>query len=69
MVRIWRRGRRERRPSTLLIQIHDELIFETPRRQLEEETAWIVAEMTGAMDLKVPLKVHVASGKNWMEAE
>ena len=69
MVRIWRRGRRERRPSTLLIQIHDELIFETPRRQLEEETAWIVGEMTGAMDLKVPLKVHVASGKNWMEAE
>ena len=69
MVKIWRRGRRERRPSTLLIQIHDELIFETPRRRIEEETAWIVGEMTGAMDLKVPLRVHVATGKNWMEAE
>jgi DNA polymerase-1 len=69
MVKIWRRGRRERRPSTLLIQIHDELIFETPRSRVEEETAWIVGEMTGAMDLKVPLRVHVATGKNWMEAE
>jgi len=69
MVRIWRHGRRQRHPSALLIQIHDELIFETPRNRLEEESAWIVGEMTGAMDLKVPLKVHVASGKNWMEAE
>ena len=69
MVCIWRRGRREARPSALLIQIHDELIFETPRRDIEAETAWIVGEMTGAMDLKVPLRVHVAWGKNWMEAE
>jgi DNA polymerase-1 len=69
MVRIWRRGRREGRPSTLLIQIHDELIFETPQRQVEAEAGWIVSEMTGAMDLKVPLKVHVAWGRNWMEAE
>jgi DNA polymerase-1 len=69
MVRIWRRGRREGRPSALLIQIHDELIFETPQRHVEAEAGWIVAEMTGAMDLKVPLKVHVAWGRNWMEAE
>jgi DNA polymerase-1 len=69
MVRIWRRGRREERASTLLIQIHDELIFETPRTQVEAERAWIVGEMVHAMKLKVPLKVHVAWGKNWMEAE
>jgi len=69
MNRIWRRARRENRPSRLLIQIHDELIFETPEAAVAEEQAWISAEMTGAMDLRVPLRVHLAAGKNWMEAE
>ena len=69
MNKIWRRGLREKRPSRLLIQIHDELIFETPEAAVAEEQAWISAEMTGAMDLRVPLKVHLAAGKNWMEAE
>jgi len=69
MNRIWRRARREKRPSRLLIQIHDELIFETPEAALASEQQWIEAEMTGAMDLKVPLRVYMAAGKNWMEAE
>ena len=69
MNRIWRRARRQERPSRLLIQIHDELIFETPRADLEAEQGWITEEMVGAMALKVPLKVNVASGANWMEAE
>ncbi len=69
MNRIWRRARREERPSRLLIQIHDELLFETPRADLQTEQRWITEEMVGAMALKVPLKVNVASGANWMEAE
>ena len=69
MNRIWRRAQREKRPSRLLIQIHDELIFETPEAVLATEREWISAEMTGAMQLRVPLRVYVASGKNWMEAE
>jgi len=69
MNRIWRRARRQRRPSRLLLQIHDELLFETPRETIEEETAWIVEEMVTAMDLRVPLAVHTAVGENWMEAE
>ncbi len=69
MNRIWRRARREDRPSRLLIQIHDELIFEMPRKHLKTEQEWITEELVGAMELKVPLKVNVASGANWMEAE
>ncbi|MBE3123273.1 MAG: DNA polymerase I, partial [Planctomycetes bacterium] len=69
MNRIWRRAQREGRPGRLLLQIHDELIFETPKATLPEEQQWITDEMVGAMPLKVPLRVHVASGKNWMEAE
>ncbi|MCX5682640.1 MAG: DNA polymerase I [Planctomycetota bacterium] len=69
MNQIWRRGLREKRPSRLLIQIHDELIFETPEASLAAEQEWISAEMTGAMKLRVPLRIYVATGKNWMEAE
>jgi len=69
MNRIWRRARSEARPSRLIIQIHDELIFETPEAVLAAEQEWISAEMTGAMELRVPMKVHVAHGQNWMEAE
>jgi DNA polymerase-1 len=69
MNRIWRRAEREKRPSRLLIQIHDELIFETPEASLAAEQEWISAEMTGAMQLRVPLRIYVAAGKNWMEAE
>jgi len=69
MIGIARRIRGEDRPLRLLIQIHDELVFETPEDGLEAERDFITAEMVGAMDLKVPLKVNVATGKNWMEAE
>ncbi len=62
-------GIRDGHPSRLLIQIHDELIFETPKDDLEAEQQWIADQMTGAMKLQVPLRVHLASGENWMEAE
>ena len=69
MNRIWRRARDQGSPSRLLIQIHDELIFETPAAALDAEKAWIEDEMCRALPLKVPLRVHVAWGRNWMEAE
>ena len=68
MIRI-ARGIRDGHPSRLLIQIHDELVFETPMDDLQAEQKWIETEMTGAMKLRVPLRVHLASGTNWMEAE
>jgi len=40
-----------------------------PRKHLKTEQEWITEELVGAMELKVPLKVNVASGANWMEAE
>lgn len=55
--------------SRLLLQIHDELIFELPEGAVETERAWIEPAMTGALALDVPLKVKVAVGTNWLEAE
>ncbi|HUT01097.1 MAG TPA: DNA polymerase I [Phycisphaerae bacterium] len=69
MVNVSRRIDRERRPSRMLLQIHDELVFEVPAGDVESERAAIVEEMAGAIELRVPLKVDVGVGANWMEAK
>ncbi|HUT01554.1 MAG TPA: DNA polymerase I [Phycisphaerae bacterium] len=69
MVNIARRIDREHRPSRMLLQIHDELLFELPEGALEPEREMIVEEMAGAIKLDVPLNVDVGVGKNWMEAK
>ena len=53
----------------MLLQIHDELLFEIPREQVEAEREMIVSKMTGAIKLDVPLKVDVGVGANWMDAK
>jgi len=69
MVNIARRIRDEKRPSRMLLQIHDELVFETPAEAVESDREMIVSEMCGAVELSVPLKVDFAAGENWMEAK
>jgi DNA polymerase-1 len=69
MVNIYQRLRREKRPSRMLLQVHDELVFETPEKDVEREAAMVREEMTGAMKLRVPLKVDVGWAKNWQEVK
>ena len=69
MVNIFNRLQREKRPSKLLMQVHDELVFETPKSAAEEEAKFIREEMNSAMKLRVPLKVEVGWGKNWQEVK
>ncbi len=69
MVNIARRIDAESRPSRMLLQIHDELVFEVPEQAVQAEREMIVHEMTSAIALTVPLKVDVGVGPNWMEAK
>ncbi|HEX4052772.1 MAG TPA: DNA polymerase I [Tepidisphaeraceae bacterium] len=69
MNNIHRRIKRENRPSRPLLQVHDELVFETPLDVVEAEAAMVREEMTGAMKLAAPLKVEVGWGKNWQEVK
>jgi DNA polymerase-1 len=69
MLNIHRRMKRENWQSRLLLQMHDELVFETPLKIAESESAMIREEMTSAMKLLVPLKVEVGWGKNWQEGK
>jgi DNA polymerase-1 len=50
------------------MQVHDELVFECHHNEKEEVTALVKKEMEEVIALKVPLKVDIASGRNWDEA-
>jgi len=56
-------------PARMLLQIHDELVFETPKENVLELAGVVEKEMTTALPLAVPLKVDVAAGGNWLEVE
>jgi DNA polymerase I len=69
MNNIHRRIKAEGRPSKMLMQVHDELVFETPESAVESEAEMVRHEMTTAMKLAAPLKVEVGWGKNWQEVK
>ena len=68
MVRICKRLREEKPDLQLLLQVHDELVFECPADKAEEYAVWIKAEMEGAMELSVPLVAEAGIGDNWLLA-
>ncbi|HIQ23212.1 MAG TPA: DNA polymerase I [Planctomycetes bacterium] len=68
MIAIHRRLRRERSLGRMLLQIHDELIFEVPANHLDQLGELVREEMVGVEPLLVPLKVDVKAGKSWAEA-
>ena len=55
--------------ARLLLQVHDELIFEVPPEELEELQIQIKSVMENAVELSVPLLVEAKAGNNWMEAK
>jgi DNA polymerase-1 len=52
----------------MIMQVHDELVFECHHKETQEVTALVKNEMEDVIRLKVPLKVDIASGRNWDEA-
>ncbi len=54
--------------SNMLLQVHDELVFEVASGELDEVTEIVRRRMGGAADLRVPLEVQVGTGNNWDEA-
>ena len=68
MVRLDRRLAAELPSTRMLLQIHDELVLETPRDLLDEARAILVDTMEHAMELAVPLRVDSSSAENWFDA-
>ncbi|MBZ5701788.1 MAG: DNA polymerase I [Acidobacteriia bacterium] len=69
MISIQRRLAAERLEARMILQVHDELLFEAPRGELESLRALVREEMQNVYALKVPLVVDVKSGPNWRDMQ
>jgi DNA polymerase I len=67
MIRIQSRIEALRLSTKMIMQVHDELVFEVPEQETEKALPMIQKEMEEVMELSVPLKVSISSGKNWAE--
>jgi DNA polymerase-1 len=68
MINIAQRLKKENLRTKMLLQVHDELVFEVPQGELSSATKLIKDEMEGVYSLNTPLKVDINWGKNWGEA-
>lgn len=69
MVDLQERIEQEELPMAMLLQVHDELVFEADDGFLDEAVAVVREEMEGVVELDVPLTVDVGTGPNWLEAK
>ncbi len=69
MISIDRKIREKGKKSRLIMQVHDELVFEVWEAELQEISALVREEMENVADLKVPLKVSLAVGDSWFDAK
>jgi DNA polymerase-1 len=69
MIRIDARLRAEEFAAKMILQVHDELLFEAPKGESERLEKLVRAEMEGVYELEVPLAVEVGIGPNWRDLE
>jgi len=69
MIRIDAELRERKLKSKMLLQVHDELVFEVPEDEIETMKRLVADQMENVHALKVPLKVDVGVGKNWRDVE
>ena len=67
MINVHERIERDQLPARMLLQIHDELIFEVPQDNADEFVSVVRPEMESALDLTVPLKTDISIGENWLD--
>jgi DNA polymerase-1 len=69
MIRIDAELRERKLRSKMLLQVHDELVFEVPEDEIATMKKLVIHQMENVQGLKVPLKVDVGVGKNWRDLE
>ncbi|TRZ46377.1 DNA polymerase I [Robertkochia solimangrovi] len=68
MINIYNKLEQENYKTKMLLQVHDELVFDVYKPELDQVRSMIVSEMENAWKLQVPLKVEAGTGSNWLEA-
>ncbi|MDE3163925.1 MAG: DNA polymerase I, partial [Acidobacteriota bacterium] len=69
MISIDRKLAERKLKTRMILQVHDELLFEAPIDETEAVAGLVRAEMEGVVQLSVPLEVHLATGPNWRDME
>jgi DNA polymerase I len=69
MLRLHSALKEKRMKTRMILQVHDELVFEVPVEEIERTRRLVKSEMEGVATLEVPIKVEMKMGKNWYEAE
>ncbi len=69
MVRVFERFKKQKLQAEMLLQVHDELVFDVSRAELETVSALVKDSMENVLQLKVPVEVGIKVGKNWREME
>ena len=67
MVKICRQLAQEKLSSTMIMTVHDELVFDVPQEEVKTMVALVRREMERAMHLSVPMKASVKVGPNWLD--
>ena len=68
MIAIQKRLKSESWKSKMLLQVHDELVFDVPKEEVDALKTMVKNEMENAFDIDVPLVVDIGIGNNWLEA-
>lgn len=68
MINIFKEFNRRNLKSVMILQVHDELIFDVLKSELDEVTAIVKKEMLEALPLQIPIEVSLEIGQNWLEA-
>lgn len=68
MIRIHDEFKKRKLQGMMIMQVHDELVFEVPDSEVDEIKVLVIDCMESALELKVPIKADVGTGANWLEA-
>ncbi len=68
MVGIFREMEKQKMKSRMILQVHDELVFEAPKDEVKKLETLVREEMINALKLSVPVEVDVGTGPNWLDA-
>ena len=69
MIEIWQEIKRNQLKTKMVLQVHDELVFEVPKAEYDIVEEIVQKKMENVLPLKVPLKVHLGWGVNWADAK
>ena len=68
MINIHKKLKNNNYKTKMLLQVHDELVFDVFKPELEKIKSLVKSEMENAYKISIPLEVEIDTGENWLEA-